>query len=114
MALESLPLSVRLLYRMPLLATYLNTFIVPPTGVESTVKFTQVLGFDIWNHTSSSHKVAAEFYKRIPKLIQEGVLRKGFIPILVWAQDGLEGLPSAIDYVRQGKHSGQKVVVNIA
>ena len=114
MALESLPLSVRLLYRIPLLTAYLNTFIVPPVGVESTVKLTQVLAFEIWNHTSSSHKLAAEFYKRVPKLIQDGVLRKGFIPTLVWAQEGLEGVPSAIDYVRQGKHSGQKVVVNIA
>jgi hypothetical protein len=99
---------------MLLLITYLNMFIVPPAGVESTVKFTQVLAFEIWNHTSSSHKVAAEFYRRVPKLIQEGFLHKGSVPILVWAQDGLEGVPAAIDYVRQGKHSGQKVVVNIA
>ena len=114
MAPESSPQFVRLLYRILLFTTYIVTFIVLAVGVESTVKFTQVLGYDIWNLTSSSQELATEFYKRIPKLIQEGILHQGLIPILVWAQPGLEGVPSAIDYIRQGKHSGQKVVVNIA
>ena len=84
--------------------------------MESTVKLTQVLAYDIWNSTSSSHKLITEFYKRIPKMIREGVLYKGLIPMLVfvWGKQGLEGVPPAIDYVRQGKHSGQKVVVCIA
>lgn len=82
--------------------------------MESTVKLTQVLAFEIWNLTSPAHNFITKFYKRIPKMIQEGVLHKGLIPILEWDKQGLEGVPPAIDYVRQGKHSGQKVVVNIA
>ena len=113
MAPESSSLFVRLLLRLLLPTTYFITSVVPPAGVESTVKLTQVLGYDIWNLTSSSHNLITEFYKRIPKMVQEGVLHKGLIPILVWGKQGLEGVPPAIDYVRQGKHSGQKVVVNI-
>ncbi len=82
--------------------------------MESTVKLTQVLAYDIWNPTSSSYNLIIEFYKRIPKMIQEGVFHKGLVPILIWGKQGLEGVPPAIDYIRQGKHSGQKVVVNIA
>jgi len=88
--------------------------LLPPNGIESTVNLTQVLAFDIWNPTSSSHKLTTEFYKRVPKLIEKRILREGLIPTLVWEQSGLKGVPPAIDYVRQGKHSGQKVVVNIA
>ena len=83
-----------------------------PKEYESTLKITRIFGWDIWNFTSSGHKVIREFYDRIPKLIEQGVLREGTVPLLVWPQ-GIEGIPDALDYVRQGKTSGQKVVVNI-
>jgi NADPH-dependent curcumin reductase CurA len=85
---------------------------VDPKEFNSTIKTIHVKGWDIWDFTSSGHKVIREFYDRIPKLIEQGVLRGGTVPLHVWPQ-GLEGIPDAIDYVRQGKTSGQKVVVNI-
>jgi len=46
----------------------------------------------------------------IPKYLESGKLFKGVVPLKVY-NGGLEDLPEAIDYVRQGKTSGQKVVV---
>ena len=83
-----------------------------PKEFKSTLNITHILGWDILDFTSSGHKVIREFYDRIPKLIEQGVLREGTVPLLVWPQ-GLEGIPDAIDFIRQGKTSGQKVVVNI-
>jgi len=85
---------------------------VDPKEFQTTLKVTHVQGWDIWDFTSSGHKVIREFYDRIPKLIEQGVLREGTVPLRVWPQ-GLEGIPDAIDFIRQGKASGQKVVVNI-
>lgn len=84
-----------------------------PKEFKSTLKITQIFGWDMLDFASSSHKVIREFYDRIPKLIEQGVLRGGTVPLYVWPQ-GLEGIPDAIDFIRQGKNSGQKVVVNIA
>ena len=83
-----------------------------PKEFKSTLKVTQVHGWDIWDFNSSGHRVIREFYDRIPTLIEQGALREGTVPLLVWPQ-GLEGIPDAIDFTRQGKASGQKVVVNI-
>lgn len=83
-----------------------------PKEFKSTLKVIHVQGWDICDFTSSGHKVIREFYDRIPKLIEQGALGEGTVPLLVWPQ-GLEGIPDAIDFIRQGKASGQKVVVNI-
>lgn len=46
----------------------------------------------------------------LPKYLESGKLSKGVVPLKVY-NGGLEDLPEAIDYVRQGKTSGQKIVV---
>jgi len=51
-----------------------------------------------------------DWYKRLPSYIESGKLSKGVIPLKIF-DGGLEDLPEALDYVRQGKVSGQKVVV---
>jgi NADPH-dependent curcumin reductase CurA len=37
-------------------------------------------------------------------------LGKGLVPLKVFS-GGIEEIPAALDYVRQGKNSGEKVVV---
>jgi len=53
-----------------------------------------------------------EWNKRLPGYIEAGKLPKGVVPLKVF-RGGMEDLPEAIDYVRQGKTSGQKVVVTM-
>jgi hypothetical protein len=48
----------------------------------------------------------------LPKYLETGNLSKGVVPLKVFT-GGLEDLPEAIDYVRQGNTSGQKVVVTL-
>jgi len=54
----------------------------------------------------------AEWYKLLPSWIQEGKLGAGVVP-LNKQFSGLEELGSALDFVRQGRVSGHKVVVAI-
>ena len=49
--------------------------------------------------------------KILPKFFESGRLSKGVVPLKVF--NGLEELPEALDYVRQGKNSGEKVVVSL-
>lgn len=48
----------------------------------------------------------------IPKYLESGLLYKGMIPLKLYT-GGLEELPEAIDYMRQGKASGHRVVVQL-
>jgi hypothetical protein len=50
--------------------------------------------------------------KILPKYLETGKLSKGVVPLKVFT-GGLDDLPEAIDYVRQGNTSGQKVVVTL-
>lgn len=52
------------------------------------------------------------WHKRLPEYVESGKLGKGVVPLKVFS-GGLDDLPEALDYVRQGKTSGQKVVVTI-
>ncbi|KIM27903.1 hypothetical protein M408DRAFT_70528 [Serendipita vermifera MAFF 305830] len=69
-----------------------NGKILPPTNVDDFTKMAE------WNG------------KILPKYLETGKLHKGVVPLKVYT-GGLDELPEAIDYVRQGKTSGQKVVV---
>jgi NADPH-dependent curcumin reductase CurA len=48
----------------------------------------------------------------LPKYLESGKLSKGVVPLKVFT-GGLDELPEAIDYVRQGKTSGHKVVATL-
>jgi hypothetical protein len=54
----------------------------------------------------------AEWYQQLPLWINEGKLGVGVVP-LNKQFSGLEQLESALDFVRQGKVSGHKVVVDL-
>jgi NADPH-dependent curcumin reductase CurA len=54
----------------------------------------------------------AEWYRILPSYVESGKLSKGVVPLKVY-DGGLDDIPEAIDYVRQGKTSGQKVVVTL-
>jgi len=48
----------------------------------------------------------------LPKFLETGKLSGGVVPLKIFT-GGLEDLPEAIDFVRKGKNSGQKVVVTL-
>ena len=48
----------------------------------------------------------------LPAYLESEKLSKGVVPLKVFS-GGLDHLPEALDYVRQGKTSGQKVVVTL-
>lgn len=54
----------------------------------------------------------ADWNQRLPSYIEAGQLGQGTVPLKVFA-GGLEELPEAIDYLREGKQSGQKIVVTL-
>lgn len=60
---------------------------------------------------ADDHRKMAEWYKKIPSYIESGKLYKGIVPLKVF--HGFDQLPEAIDYVRQGKVSAQKLVVTL-
>jgi NADPH-dependent curcumin reductase CurA len=53
-----------------------------------------------------------DWYRRLPEYVESGKLGEGIVPLKAFS-GGLDDLPEALDYVRQGKTSGQKVVVTI-
>jgi len=54
----------------------------------------------------------AEWYRLLPSWIEVGKLGAGVVP-LNKQFSGLEQLDSALDFVRQGRVSGHKVVVDV-
>lgn len=57
-------------------------------------------------------KQMADWNERLPSYVEAGKLGQGTVPLKVFS-GGLDDIPEAIDYLRQGKHSGQKVVVTL-
>lgn len=53
---------------------------------------------------------AADWHKRVPSYVESGKLPEGVVPLKTFP-GGLEDLPEALDYLRQGKISGKKAVV---
>jgi hypothetical protein len=60
------------------------------------------------NEHESKH--VADWNTGISSYIESGKLGKGLVPLKVFS-GGIEEIPAALDYVRQGKNSGEKVVV---
>lgn len=55
-------------------------------------------------------KQLSDWYNVLPSYIDLGKIGAGTVPLKIYP-GGLEDLSEAIDYVRQGKTSGQRVVV---
>jgi NADPH:quinone reductase-like Zn-dependent oxidoreductase len=86
----------------------------PPQDLDSKgVKVYNVFVYTVLkpnNAEDFSH--ITDWHKRIPEYIESGKLGKGVVPLKVFS-GGLDDLPEALDYVRQGKTSGQKVVITL-
>jgi hypothetical protein len=53
----------------------------------------------------------ADWNGRVSQYIKSGKLAEGLVPLNIFS-GGIGDVPAAIDYVRQGRTSGQKVVVS--
>jgi hypothetical protein len=70
-----------------------------------------ILLYDTLNpQNEHEFKHIADWNTRISSYIESGKLGKGLVPLKVLS-GGIEEIPAALDYVRQGKNSGEKVVV---
>ena len=52
----------------------------------------------------------AAFLKKVPGFVSSGAVRPN--PIKLWP-GGLEGVSGGLQYMREGKHSGEKIVYKI-
>lgn len=52
-----------------------------------------------------------EFLKKTPELVNSGAVRPN--PVKLWP-GGLESVKDGLDYLKEGKNSGEKVVYRIA
>lgn len=89
--------------------------VVPPPKEADTkgVKYHPILIYSTLKpKNESDFKRIGEWYRILPSYVESGKLPKGVVPLKVY-DGGLEDIPEALDYVRQGKTSGQKVVVTL-
>ena len=71
--------------------------------------------FDYGPHTrfpisESDKSQMVEFVKKIPKLVQDGAVKP--LPVKLW-EGGLKAIADGMQYMREGKVSGQKIVYRI-
>jgi hypothetical protein len=88
-----------------------NNAVVPPAP-EFKEGTDPILVYSALKPQNDDFGLMAEWYKLLPSWIQEGKLGAGVVP-LNKQFSGLEELGSALDFVRQGRVSGHKVVVAI-
>jgi len=76
------------------------------------VRTNHILVYSALKPKSDDFKLMAEWYRLLPSWIEAGSLGAGVVP-LNKQFNGLEQLGSALDFVRRGRVSGHKVVVDL-
>jgi len=89
------------------------TLLPPPKDFDAKgAEVINILVYSTLKPTNTDdHRKMTEWNKKITSYIESGKISKGVVPLKVF--HGFEQLPEAIDYVRQGKVSGQKLVVTL-
>ncbi|PVG04010.1 hypothetical protein CPB86DRAFT_822001 [Serendipita vermifera] len=84
----------------------------PPKDLDSKgVNVRSILLLNALNpQNKDDFKQITDWNKRIPSYVEQGKLGKGLIPLKVFS-GGIDEVPQALDYVRRGEQSGEKVVV---
>lgn len=53
----------------------------------------------------------AKFLRKVPDLVKSGAVKPN--PVMLW-EGGLEGISDGLQYMREGKNSGEKIVYRIS
>lgn len=53
----------------------------------------------------------AQFLKKVPGFVSAGLIKPN--PVKLW-EGGLDGVNAGLDYMREGKNSGEKLVYKIS
>jgi len=91
-----------------------DTIVVPPAPEfkGQKVQTNHILIYSALKPNNDDFKLMAEWYQLLPSWIEAGRLGAGVVPLNKQFH-GLEQLDSALDFVRRGRVSGHKVVVNL-
>ena len=65
----------------------------------------------IWPPSPEDHAHMAQFLSKTPELVATGQVKPN--PIKLW-EGGLDGIADGLQYMREGKNSGEKIVYRIA
>lgn len=70
--------------------------------------------FDLMGHypaTPEDHAHMVHFLKKVPDLVSSGAIKPN--PVKVW-EGGLYAIKDGLQYMREGKHSGEKIVYRVS
>ena len=92
-----------------------DTMVVPPAQEfkeGQKIQTNHILVYSALKPNNDDFKLMAEWYRLLPSWVEAGRLSAGVVPLNKQFR-GLEQLDSALDFVRQGRVSGHKVVVDL-
>jgi len=87
----------------------------PDVKIQHTLIYTSLgRAFDLMGHypaTPEDHAHMVHFLKKVPDLVSSGAIKPN--PVKVW-EGGLYAIKDGLQYMREGKHSGEKIVYRVS
>lgn len=67
--------------------------------------------FDTYEASPEDRAHMAQFLKKVPGFVSAGLIKPN--PVKLW-EGGLNGINDGLNYMREGKNSGEKIVYRIS